>query len=87
MNPDEWQRVKELCGSALQRPPAERSQFLAAACSDESLRREVETLLAAYESQFMEQPAIGNVAEVIVNRPGNKLDASERVSDFETRAY
>ena len=82
MKPEEWQRVKELCGAALQRPPSERSQFLAAACSDESVRREVETLLAAYESQFMEQPAIGNVAEMIVNRPGNELAPAEHVSHW-----
>jgi eukaryotic-like serine/threonine-protein kinase len=83
MKPEEWQKVKELCGAALQRPPGERTQFLATACSDDSVRREVETLLASYESQFMEQPVIGNVAEMIVNRPGNKLARGEHVSHFE----
>jgi hypothetical protein len=85
MKPEEWQRVKELCGEALQRPPSERAQFLAAACSDESVRREVETLLAAYESQFMEEPAIGHVAEVIVNRPSNELAPGEHVSHPQIR--
>ena len=84
MKPEEWQRVKELFEAARQLPAAERSQFLAMACSDDSVRREVETLVAAYESQFLEEPVIGNVAEVIVNRQRNKLGPGEQVSHFET---
>jgi hypothetical protein len=77
MKPEEWQRVKELCGAALQRPPGERSQFLATACSDDDVRREVETLLAAYESRFLEGRSSA-MAEMIVNRPGNELPMSVR---------
>jgi Tol biopolymer transport system component len=45
---DRWQRVKELFQAAVERPPAERDAFLAAAAEgDEALRREVETLLAS----------------------------------------
>ena len=84
MKPEEWQRVKELFEAARQLPPDERSHFLATACSDDSVRREVGALLAAYESQFLEQPVIGNVAEMIVNRPGNKLVSDEPVSHLET---
>jgi serine/threonine-protein kinase len=83
MKPEQWERVKELCGAALQRAPGERVQFLAAACADDSVRREVETLLAAYESQFMERPAVGEVAERIVNEPSNRLTAGARVSHYE----
>ena len=83
MKPEQWQRVKELCGAALQRAPGARAQFLAEACADDSVRREVETLLAAYESQFMEQPAVGEVAELIVQGPSNKLAAGTRVSHYE----
>ena len=82
MKPDEWQRAKELFEAARQLPPGERAQFLAAACSDESERHEVETLLAAYNSKFLEQPAIGNVAEMIVNRPGKELAPVEHVSHW-----
>ena len=84
MKPEEWQRVKEVFEAARQRQSGERSQFLTTACSDDSVRREVETLLAAYESQFLEQPVIANVAEAIVNRPENKLLSDEQVSDVET---
>src|SRR5262245_5949785 len=82
MKHEEWQRVKELWEAAMRRPPGERSQFLST-CSDDSVRREVEASLASYDSQFMERPVIGNVAEIIVNRPGNKLAPGERVSHFE----
>ncbi|HEX8070980.1 MAG TPA: protein kinase [Pyrinomonadaceae bacterium] len=83
MKPDQWQRVKELCGAALQRAPGERARFLAEACADEGVRREVETLLAAYESKFMEQPAVGEVAEMIVSGASNKLAAGARVGHYE----
>ncbi len=70
MNPEQWQRVKELCGAAMRRAPGERARFLAEACADDSMRREVEALLAAYESKFMERPAVGEVAEMVaaINR-------------------
>ena len=50
MDSDKWQRAKELFGSALAHEPAERTAFLAQACGgDETLRHEIESLLAAYE--------------------------------------
>jgi non-specific serine/threonine protein kinase/serine/threonine-protein kinase len=45
----QWQRIKEIVGSALERPPAERGAYLDGVCSNEpELRAEVESLLAAY---------------------------------------
>jgi serine/threonine protein kinase/WD40 repeat protein len=50
MDAVEWQRVKDIFSSALERPAAERPAFLAEACGgDESLREQVESLLAEYE--------------------------------------
>jgi serine/threonine protein kinase len=50
VDPDRWQRAKEVFGSALAHEPAERSAFLAQACGgDESLRQEIASLLAAHE--------------------------------------
>jgi eukaryotic-like serine/threonine-protein kinase len=47
MTPERWQRVKELFEAALERVPAERSEFLREACGeDEALRAELESLLA-----------------------------------------
>ncbi|HST09591.1 MAG TPA: protein kinase, partial [Terriglobales bacterium] len=45
----QWQRVKEIVASALERQPADRGAFLDEVCSqDTELRAEVESLLAAY---------------------------------------
>ncbi|PYQ41054.1 MAG: hypothetical protein DMF77_17005 [Acidobacteria bacterium] len=59
--PDErWQRVKELIGAALERPPEARAAFLKTACAgDEGLRHEVESLLAARDEAggFLSEPA------------------------------
>ncbi|HTT19520.1 MAG TPA: serine/threonine-protein kinase [Candidatus Sulfotelmatobacter sp.] len=46
----QWLKIKEIVGSALERPPAERGAYLDAACSNDSdLRAEVESLLSAYD--------------------------------------
>src|SRR5262249_43582609 len=48
-NLERWQKVKEIVGSALDRPPAERATYLKQVCSlDGELRKEVESLLSAY---------------------------------------
>jgi hypothetical protein len=49
--PEQWGKIKEIVGAALEREPSERSTFLDGACgADKSLRAEVESLLSAYES-------------------------------------
>src|SRR5258707_6887837 len=46
---EQWQKVKEIVGAALERGPEERSAFLDEACAhDVSLQSEVESLLAAH---------------------------------------
>jgi predicted ATPase len=47
---DEWRRVAELFGGALERQPGERAAFLDAARAAPELRREVESLLAAHDT-------------------------------------
>src|SRR5262249_46900241 len=45
----QWQKIKEIVGSALERPAGERSAYLDQVCSSDSeLRAEVESLLCAY---------------------------------------
>ncbi len=47
--PEQWLRIKEIVGAALEREPNERGVFLDQACAqDEYLRAEVESLLAAH---------------------------------------
>jgi Tol biopolymer transport system component/predicted Ser/Thr protein kinase len=68
MTPERWQRVKELFESALERAPDERPAFLDQACDgDESLRTEVQSLLASYQEgeSFMERPAVALAAETL----------------------
>jgi len=73
MNPEQWQKVTEIFDAALKREPNELSSFLDKACSNQELRREVETLLASSENvgSFMEQAAIGEVAEILVSTENN----------------
>src|SRR6516162_7756041 len=50
MNPDRWQKVKEIFHAAINREAGERSAFLSEACAgDTTLRREVDSLIVAYE--------------------------------------
>ena len=47
MSVDRWQRVKEIYNSALDLEPGRREAYLREACAgDQSLRQEVEALLA-----------------------------------------
>jgi serine/threonine protein kinase len=61
VTPERWQEIKEVLAGALERTPPERRSYLDQACPDASLRREVESLIAAHEqgdSSFMEPPAL-----------------------------
>ena len=76
MTPERWQKVKEVFESALERAPDERCAFLDQACDgDESLRSEVQSLLASFDEgeSFMERPAVALAAESLVDPPGASL--------------
>ncbi len=65
---DRWQQVERLYYAALARDKAERTKFLREACGgDETLRREVESLLtfASEAHEFMAAPAIEVVAAAL----------------------
>ena len=70
--------------AALERAPGERLSYLVDACDDdEDLRREVESLLASFDESrsFMEQPGVGEVADVILEtRP--QLCAGDHVGHY-----
>ena len=46
MTPERWQQIKQVLHEALELPAQQRSAFLAKVCSDDALRREVESFLA-----------------------------------------
>ena len=51
---DDWRRLEQLFHDALERPPHERSAFLAQACGgDSALQREVESLLAQSDGSLL----------------------------------
>ena len=53
-NPEQWQKVKQIVGSVLEKLPDQRAAYLDEICgSDSALRSEVESLLSAYESSHM----------------------------------
>src|SRR4029453_17259870 len=64
MTPERWQQITSIFQVALQRDTSSRAAYLNEACAgDDSLRREVDAMLASHEqaSRFIEEPAI-NVA-------------------------
>jgi serine/threonine protein kinase len=64
---EEWRRVEEVYHEALEHRPESRAAFVTAACSgDSSLRREVESLLAADGAEsLVDQPAMDIAAELL----------------------
>jgi predicted ATPase/serine/threonine protein kinase len=82
---DRWSHAKTLFAAALERPPAERANFLSAACPDDpSLRQEVETLLVAdaQAGSFIEIPAIVvSTPSLSGVTPGGSNMASLRLGD------
>src|SRR5258705_11649593 len=65
LQPAPGARQRELFVSALEKPPGERSAFLAGACGgDDELRRRVEDLLREREEvgNFLETPALSETA-------------------------
>ncbi|HTC32095.1 MAG TPA: protein kinase [Bryobacteraceae bacterium] len=83
MHPDRWKQVDEVLQSAQDRAPEARDAFVRHACAgDESLEREVRSLLAADPDarQFLDRPAIQVAAQSVAREvssdalaPGAKL--------------
>ena len=66
MNAERWRKVKEIYQSVAGREPQERDAFLSQACAgDESLRKEVESLLACRSEaeNLMASPALDVAAK------------------------
>jgi len=84
LDPEKWPEAKEIFYAAVQRAPAERKQFLNESCQDDDLRSEVESLLAAHDEaqSFMERPAVGEVAEIVVNVKGKRLTKGQTVAHY-----
>jgi serine/threonine-protein kinase len=60
MTPERWRHIDRLFHSALERVPEERASFLTQPCGDDdSVRGEIEALIAAHEQtgEFLDAPA------------------------------
>src|SRR5207249_6503304 len=76
MKAERWKQVNDLFQSAVERAPAERAAFLDEACrGDESLRREVGSLLTSHErsENFIELPAFEVAPELVTSERANTL--------------
>ena len=74
--PERWQKVEEIYHAALERKEGQRATFLKEACGgDESLRREVESLLTQEEAtgSFLEAPALEVAAQMLAEEPSRSL--------------
>jgi len=78
MEPERWRRIEELCHSALQVAEDERATFLKQACAgDDTLREEVESLLAHHKpaQDFIEAPAFEIAARLMAQDKTNSSEA------------
>ncbi len=76
MTPDRWKQIDALLDLALEQEPSRRAAFLVQACAgDESLRREVEALLAAHEQagSFLGSPLTEAAAKAVEDIPAPSL--------------
>jgi serine/threonine protein kinase/tetratricopeptide (TPR) repeat protein len=88
MNPERWQRIKQLFHDALELEPEMRAAFLDQACAgDAGARAEVLSLIAAHlkDGDFLDIPAAaaGIIAEgALPGHPASELEAGRRIGSY-----
>jgi eukaryotic-like serine/threonine-protein kinase len=84
MTPERWQQVDRLLQAALEREPSERAAFLRQASQgDDSLRREVESLLASDEGdRFLKSAVLEHAALLLDDGKSNSL-FGRRIGSFQ----
>jgi serine/threonine protein kinase len=85
MNAERWQKIDELFCLALARDAQDRARFLAEACADdESLRKEVEALLASHQraNGFIQAPAVEDALKLIADE-SDKTVRGRRIGVYE----
>jgi serine/threonine protein kinase len=89
MKPEGWGLLEQIYQSALEQPAENRAAFVARACGgDESLRREVESLLEQGTDDFLNAPAWESAARAWAasatgGESGMSLAAGERLGPYE----
>jgi serine/threonine protein kinase len=75
MEPERWRKIEQIYHAAREREPSEREPFLQEACGDDdSLRKEVESLLACRPKVegFIESPALEVAAKALARDQADK---------------
>ncbi|MFY9844165.1 MAG: serine/threonine-protein kinase [Terriglobales bacterium] len=67
MQPERWRRLEQLYHAAMEREEDQRAAFLEASCVDDTLRREVESLIAYAQmgGRIIDKPALEVVAAAV----------------------
>jgi non-specific serine/threonine protein kinase len=76
MEPGRWARITDIYHATIARPSEERASFLGEEChGDESLRKQVETMVKAHERShsFIESPAFAVAPELLIEEPPGDL--------------
>lgn len=83
MTPERWQQIDQLFHAALACEAGQRVSFLATECADESLRRDVESLLSALEedADFIETPA-GDVAADLLDSHQSTFEPGHQIENY-----
>ena len=84
MKDERWRKISGIFNAALERPTEERAAYLHTACEqDETLRREIESLLAAHEreGQLVDLPAIEAAAPLLADTD-EKLAAGKSIVNY-----
>ncbi len=84
MTPERWQQINKILESALEHKSDERAVLLDRMCGDDiSLRKEVESLLAAHDEAggFLESLIFGAAAEM-VSETGPGVESGQRIGPY-----
>ena len=83
MDPDRWRRIRDVLHAALERPPEQRSAYLAAACgADVELRAEVESLVGASEQPAWIDQRLEALETQTLDMPAEPLAPGQRIGHY-----
>ena len=86
MTPERWQKIEQLYHTALARDVSLRAAYLQEACAgDDSLRREVESLLAQDSSAqgFLEKPVVEAAAKILADQQRQSSLLGRQLGSYE----
>ena len=85
INPDRWEELDRLFQAAIEVDPGQRTDFIARACSGDSvLREEIESLLRSDADgwSFLEEPALQLAAPFVASEDPPQLQPGQTIGDY-----